>query len=99
MKCIFLTFFHSFFHLSLEYTFYMDLNSKSTDYIKYHKGGSVWAKDQVVDNTMEGYWEWFRKDGFKMRSRYFKDGKQIGKWVTYDKNGRVVKITDMDKKK
>ena len=32
----------------------------------------------------EGYWEWFRKDGTKMRSDYFKKGKQTGKWNTFD---------------
>jgi antitoxin component YwqK of YwqJK toxin-antitoxin module len=70
-----------------------------TKYIKYHKDGSVWAKGEMVDDSMEGYWEWFRKDGSRMRSGYFKAGQQVGEWTTYSKGGRVVKVTDMDKKK
>jgi antitoxin component YwqK of YwqJK toxin-antitoxin module len=42
---------------------------------------------------MEGYWEWFRKDGSRMRSGYFEKGKQVGEWITYDKNGKTVKRT------
>ena len=30
-----------------------------------------------------------------MRSGYFLDGIQVGKWTTYDKNGAVYKVTDM----
>ena len=58
-----------------------------------HKNGSVWAKGKVVAGKYEGYWEWFRLDGSKMRSGYFKNNKQIGEWTTYDKKGKVVKIT------
>lgn len=56
----------------------MASTGKSTDYIKHHKDGSVWAKGQFVDDAMQGYWEWFRKDGTRMRSGYFKGGRQIG---------------------
>ena len=38
-------------------------------------------------------WEWFRKDGTKMRSGCFEDGKQVGEWTTYDAKGKVVKVT------
>jgi antitoxin component YwqK of YwqJK toxin-antitoxin module len=44
---------------------------------------------------MTGYWEWFRKDGTIMRSGYFKNGEQAGEWTTYDKSGKVVKVTTM----
>lgn len=70
-----------------------------TEHIKYHRDGSVWAKGKTIDRVMEGYWEWFRKDGSKMRSGHFKSGKQVGKWITYTKEGKVVKVTDMDKNK
>ena len=63
-------------------------------YIKYHNDGSIWAKGQTVNEIPEGYWVWFRKGGTKMRSGYFKKGKQAGKWTTYDSKGRIVKITD-----
>ncbi len=70
----------------------MSMNT-SKKYITYHKDGSVWAKGEMGTRTMEGYWEWFRKDGTPMRAGYFKDGKQVGKWTTYDKKGTVYKVT------
>jgi len=64
------------------------------------KDGSIWAKGKMVGKLPDGYWEWFRKEGSRMRSGSFKKGKQVGKWTTYDKTGNVVKVTDdFDKKK
>ena len=68
-------------------------------YIKYHNNGSVWAKGTTSNGIAEGYWEWFRKGGTKMRSGYFKNSKQVGKWTTYNANGGIVKVTDFDAKK
>lgn len=67
-------------------------------HIHYHKDGSIWAKGFIDHDVMEGYWEWFRKDGSKMRSGYFVKGKQTGEWKTYDRKEKVVKITNYDKK-
>ncbi len=69
--------------------------SKTGEHIHYHKDGSMWAKGQMLDGAMDGYFEWFRKDGTKMRSGHFKLGKQVGEWITYDKTGVVYKITKM----
>jgi antitoxin component YwqK of YwqJK toxin-antitoxin module len=44
---------------------------------------------------MEGYWEWFRKDGSRMRTGHFAKGKQVGEWITYDKKGKPKKVTQM----
>jgi antitoxin component YwqK of YwqJK toxin-antitoxin module len=63
--------------------------------IDYHKNGSVKAKGHVIDDVLTGYWEWFRKDGTKMRTGYFESGKQVGEWTTYDATGRAVKVTKM----
>ncbi len=52
----------------------------------------------MVDGKLDGYWEWFRRNGTKMRSGYFEKGKQVGQWTTYDKNNKVYKITSFDKK-
>ena len=38
------------------------------EYIQYHKDGSIWARGQTLDGVPTGYWEWFRKNGVKMRS-------------------------------
>ncbi len=70
-------------------------------HIHYHKDGSIWGKGQMKGDVMEGYWKWFRKPvpgkkiGTRMRSGYFKNGKQVGEWTTYDKTGKVVKVTKM----
>lgn len=69
--------------------------SAKKKYIKYHNDGSIWAKGTMIGNQPEGYWEWFRKDGSKLRSGYFSEGKQVGKWTTYDKKGKVYKVTSM----
>ena len=67
--------------------------------IYYHKDGSIWAKGQKLNGMCFGYWEWFRKDGSKMRSGHFdKKGKQTGEWTTYDKKGKIVKKTMMKEK-
>ena len=60
---------------------------------KYHKDGTVWAKGQALNDVPVGYWEWFRKEGTKMRSGTFDDeGNQVGEWTTYDRDGAVYKV-------
>ncbi len=71
---------------------------KPKEHLHYHKDGSLWAKGQLMDDQMHGYWEWYRKDGSIMRSGYFDYGKQVGEWTTYDKGGRIVKVTQMKSK-
>ena len=61
----------------------------------FHKDGSLWARGALLDGVMTGYWEWFRKDGSLMRSGSFERGVQSGTWTTYDRLGRVVKVTEM----
>lgn len=67
--------------------------SKPEPHIQYHRDGSVWARGQHLDGLATGYWEWFRKDGVRMRSGHFDRGEQTGDWTTYDKNGDVYKVT------
>jgi hypothetical protein len=47
---------------------------KPEPHTHYHKDGSVWARGQTVDGVATGYWEWFRKDGVRMRSGHFEAG-------------------------
>jgi antitoxin component YwqK of YwqJK toxin-antitoxin module len=65
----------------------------------YHKDGSLWATGQMLGDVPTGYWEWFRKDGSKMRSGWFENGEQVGEWTTYDRKGEVYKVTQMKSKK
>jgi antitoxin component YwqK of YwqJK toxin-antitoxin module len=69
------------------------------EHIQRHKDGSIWAKGTMLHGVPDGYWEWFRKDGTKLRSGHFQTGKQVGEWTTYDNAGKVYKITSFDKKK
>ncbi len=63
-------------------------------HIVYHKDGSVWAKGKMVNDKCEGYWEWYRTDGTKLRSGHFINDKQTGEWITYDKKGKIYKVTN-----
>ena len=38
---------------------------------KYHHDGTIWATGGMDDGKPDGYSEWFRKDGTRMRSGYF----------------------------
>lgn len=69
------------------------------EHIHYHKDCSIWAKGQMAGDQMCGSWEWFRKDGSKLRSGSFENGEQVGEWTTYDRNGEVYKVTVMKAKK
>jgi antitoxin component YwqK of YwqJK toxin-antitoxin module len=73
-------------------------NAIAETHIEYHKDGSILAKGKAINGIPTGHWEWFRKDGTRMRSGYFEDGNQVGEWTTYDRKGNVVKITTMKSK-
>ncbi len=72
---------------------------KTTIRTVLHRGGSLWAKGPMRGKTMTGYWEWFRQDGTKLRSGHFAAGKQTGVWTTYDRQGKVHKVTDLKPRK
>jgi uncharacterized protein YdhG (YjbR/CyaY superfamily) len=74
-------------------------SSSGTNKVKtaehFHNDGSLRARGQMRGKVMDGYWEWFRKDGLRMRSGHFRMGKQVGEWITYDKYGKIYKVTQM----
>lgn len=69
--------------------------AKSAPFEKRHRDGSLWAQGQTLDGLPTGYWEWFRKDGTRLRSGHFDKGEQVGEWTTYDSAGQVYKVTKM----
>jgi antitoxin component YwqK of YwqJK toxin-antitoxin module len=73
----------------------MATRSKTVKHVHYHKDGSVYGKGSMKDGKMHGYWEWFRKDGSRMRSGHFDKAEQVGEWITYDKKGEPFKTTIM----
>jgi antitoxin component YwqK of YwqJK toxin-antitoxin module len=73
----------------------MKLPSEPQPFLQHHKDGTLWAKGQVVGDVPAGYWEWFRRSGTISRSGHFEDGIQVGEWTTYDKDGKIYKVTQM----
>ena len=73
--------------------------SETTPCTLLHKDGSLWARGQTVDGIATGAWEWFRKNGVRMRSGHFERGEPIGEWTTYDQAGAVYKVTTKARKK
>ena len=49
----------------------------------------------MLGDVPTGYWDWFRKDGTKMRSGWFENGQQVGESTTYGRKGQVYKVTQM----
>lgn len=77
----------------------MPAKPKATQkYVHHHNDGTVWAKGQTIDGVATGAWEWFRKDGTRLRSGSFENGEQVGEWTTYDRAGSVLKVTKMKAK-
>jgi antitoxin component YwqK of YwqJK toxin-antitoxin module len=71
----------------------MTAKKQPKEHIERHKNGSVRARGQKAGDVLVGYWEWFRKDGTRMRSGSFQNGEQVGEWVTYDQHGKVYRVT------
>jgi antitoxin component YwqK of YwqJK toxin-antitoxin module len=67
--------------------------SQVEPFTQLHRDGSVWARGQTIGGVPTGYWEWFRKDGVRMRSGTFENGEQVGEWTTYDQRGAIYKVT------
>lgn len=64
-----------------------------TPYTHHHKDGSLWAEGAMLDGEPHGFWQWYRRDGTKLRSGTFERGRQVGEWTTYDRAGAVYKVT------
>ena len=59
-----------------------------------YDSGAVQSTGSMLDGSMHGGWEFFRKDGSVMRTGTFDRGRQIGVWRTFDRTGRLVKETN-----
>jgi uncharacterized protein YdhG (YjbR/CyaY superfamily) len=62
-------------------------------HIEYYKNGGIKNTGKYKGNKMHGDWEFFRIDGTLMRKGTFKEGKQVGTWITYDSKGKKIKET------
>ena len=68
--------------------------SKTIPAIDHYDNGKVRFRGANLDGKMHGPWEFFRRDGSRMRSGSFERGKQIGAWRTFDRSGKVLKETE-----
>lgn len=60
---------------------------------EFYGNGFLKAIGVKKAGQLHGYWEWYRKDGTIMRSGNFKNGQNVGEWITYDSSGKVYKVT------
>jgi antitoxin component YwqK of YwqJK toxin-antitoxin module len=72
---------------------------KTRPHVQKHRDGSLWAKGQTLGGLATGRWQWFRKDGSRLRSGHFEQGQQVGEWITYDRKGEVYKVTQIKAKR
>ena len=56
---------------------------KNGDYLSFYDNGHLKSKGKYKDGQMEGAWEFYRRDGSKMRAGNLKAGQPVGKWTTY----------------
>src|SRR5438045_2822027 len=61
--------------------------------VDHYDNGNLRFRGANLDGKMHGPWEFFRRDGSRMRSGSFEGGKQIGVWRTFDRTGKVLKET------
>jgi uncharacterized protein YdhG (YjbR/CyaY superfamily) len=66
---------------------------KSGEFLEFYANGILKAKGKYKSTKLHGDWKWFRKTGVIMRSGTFKNGVQVGTWITYDAKGKVYKKT------
>jgi uncharacterized protein YdhG (YjbR/CyaY superfamily) len=60
---------------------------------EFYTNGWLKARGKIKLDEFHGNWEWFRRDGTLKRSGQFKNGKQVGTWITYDSAGQPYKET------
>jgi antitoxin component YwqK of YwqJK toxin-antitoxin module len=61
---------------------------------EHYADGKVKLTGAHLDGEMHGPWQFFRADGSLMRSGTLDRGRQVGRWRTFDRTGRMVKETD-----
>jgi uncharacterized protein YdhG (YjbR/CyaY superfamily) len=69
---------------------------KSGEYLEFYDNGNLKAQGKYKADKLHGKWQWYRKDGTKLRSGEFKLGNQVGTWTTYDQQGKPYKTTSFN---
>ena len=66
---------------------------KSGEFLELYGNGRPKARGKYRGDHMHGAWTFYRTDGTRMRSGSFRDGRQTGEWITYDRSGSPYKTT------
>lgn len=66
---------------------------KSGEYLEFYDNGVLKAEGKYKSGKLHGSWQWYRKDGTKLRSGEFNLGNQVGSWITFDQAGKPYKTT------
>jgi uncharacterized protein YdhG (YjbR/CyaY superfamily) len=69
---------------------------RNGEVLEFYPNGVLKAKGKYRGLQLHGDWVWYRKTGVIMRSGTFKYGVQIGKWTTYDTQGKIYKVSSFD---
>jgi antitoxin component YwqK of YwqJK toxin-antitoxin module len=62
--------------------------------IDHYPNGTPRFRGFHLDGEMHGEWTFYRSDGSVMRTGTFDRGRQVGSWITFDRAGKTVKVTD-----
>ncbi|WP_104082430.1 hypothetical protein [Cryobacterium sp. Y11] len=65
------------------------------EHTERYADGGIKAIGHRFTGELEGYWEWFRKDGSKMRSGHFAHSVQVGQWTTDNRSSKPHTVTQM----
>jgi hypothetical protein len=66
---------------------------RNGEFLEFYSNGVLKARGRYKGKALHGDWQWFRKNSVIMRSGSFKNGIQIGTWITYDASGLPYKET------
>jgi antitoxin component YwqK of YwqJK toxin-antitoxin module len=60
----------------------------------FYDNGFLKHRGRIKSGEMHGAWEFYRRDGSRLRSGRFAQGEQVGPWTTYDRSGNPHRVTD-----
>ena len=69
-------------------------DAEPTPAIDHYPNGNARFRGFHLDGEMHGEWTFYRSDGSVMRTGTFDRGRQVGRWTTFDRAGKTVKVTD-----
>ncbi len=69
-----------------------DMGKRTGFWKQYYENGQLHIQGEMKDDHKVGYWEAFYPDGKpKSKGTYDEEGNKIGKWFTWDENGKKTK--------